>query len=61
MKKIIFYLLLIFIISCDYKSPEKDKHTEIPYFSETIMKNPLKYGLKAINDSIENVIGVFYL
>lgn len=47
------------LISCNYKKPQKDKHPEIPTFSEQVYATPEKYGLKPISDKNEDIEGFF--
>ena len=59
MKKFFCFILSILLISCDYKKPEKDKHPEIPTFSEVVLLSPEKFSLKPISADNEDVKGVF--
>ena len=59
MKNPLLYLLLILLNSCDYKKPEKDKHPEIPTFSEVVLLSPEKFSLKPLSADNEDVKGVF--
>lgn len=59
MKNYLFYILLILLTSCDYQKPEKDKHPEIPTFSDVVLKNPEKFSLKPISGNNEDVKGIF--
>lgn len=59
MKKIFALLIFVLVISCNYKTPEKDRHPEIPVFSEQVLQNPEKYGLIPINESKEDIEGLF--
>lgn len=61
MKNYLFYTLLILLTSCDYKKPEKDKHPEIPTFSEVVLTNPEKFSLKKISADNEDVKGIFII
>ena len=60
MKKTLTLLtFLILVISCDYKSPERDRHPEIPLFSGQVLQNPEKYGLVQINEKNEDIQNLF--
>lgn len=60
MKKTLTLLtFLVLVISCDYKSPEKDRHPEIPVFSGQVLQNPEKYGLVQINEKNEDIQNLF--
>ena len=59
MKKFLFCTFLMFVISCEYEKPQKDKYPRIPTFSEHVYKNPEKYGLKSISDENEDIEGFF--
>ena len=59
MKNFFCFILSILLISCDYKQPEKDKHPEIPTFSEVVLLSPEKFSLKPISADNEDVKGVF--
>lgn len=50
---------MLILIDCDYKTPEKDKHPEIPSFSQQVSQNPEKYNLKAISEKNEDVKAIF--
>lgn len=45
--------------ACDYQKPEKDKHPEIPTFSEVVLTSPEKFSLKPISADNEDVKGIF--
>lgn len=59
MKKISLLILLILLTSCNYQKPQKDKHPEIPTFSEQVYKNPEKYGFTLISEKNEDIEGFF--
>ena len=59
MKKYLLYTIPILLSACDYKSPEKDRHPEIPNFSEKVLKSPEKFSLKPVSANNEDVTAIF--
>lgn len=59
--KQLFTFLPVFLLAifCGYESPEKDRHPDIPIFSEQILQKPEKYGLEQINEKNEDIQSLF--